>query len=52
MAKYPMPVVAEMVSATISVSHIMPNEKRTPTKILGNAPGKITSLNNAQPVKS
>ena len=34
-----MPDCAEMVSATISVTHISPNAKRTPTRIDGNAPG-------------
>ena len=36
-----------MVSATISVSHMMPSAKRRPTKIDGSAPGKITRRNSS-----
>ena len=32
-----------MVSATISVSHMMLSEKRKPTSTDGSAPGRITS---------
>ena len=37
-----------MVSATIRVSHMMPSPKRTPTKIEGRAPGRITRRNNSR----
>ena len=43
-----MPDCAEIVSATISVSHMMPSEKRKPTKIDGSAPGRITRRNRSR----
>ena len=42
-----MPDEAEIVSATISVSHMMPSEKRNPTRIEGSAPGRMTRQNSA-----
>ena len=39
-----MPSLAEIVSATISVSHMMPSAYRRPTRMDGSAPGKITFL--------
>tara|TARA_R100000458_G_scaffold52722_1_gene54461 strand:- start:598 stop:741 length:144 start_codon:yes stop_codon:yes gene_type:complete len=44
-----MPELAEMVSATIRVNHMKPRAKRTPTRIDGNAPGRITWRNKAKP---
>ena len=36
-----MPACAEMVSATIKITHISPSENRSPTKMLDSAPGRM-----------
>ncbi len=46
-----MPLLDEMVSATISVNHMKPSANRTPTRIEGKAPGRITSRNKARPLR-
>ncbi|MNU00115.1 hypothetical protein D3C72_2431620 [compost metagenome] len=39
--RYPMPACAEMVSATIRITHINPSENRSPTRMLESAPGRM-----------
>jgi hypothetical protein len=49
-AIYPIPELADIVSATINVTHMIPREKRMPTKMDGKAAGRITFQNKEKPL--